>query len=187
MASLLALVLSVAGCVSGRHPEARRADRGCDSIEGVFSNLGRNDEDPAEKGPEYLRAYLLDHLVTPDELSPRIIKGAQVAVAIRHLGGGRLRFAVLDSDGTVLTTGIRSYDRCSKGVLQSRSSRELGAGWIGSDEKLRHFLVINAGRLMLSLESTAAGMFLGFPIVGGSAAWWEFPPDPRFDLDDLDL
>lgn len=186
-----ALAIATSGCVSGKYPGERRSLSDCGEVEGVFSNAGRNAKG-AEQGhsPRSSTPLLTSLFDTSDQPADRDAQ-SELSVAIRHLGEGRLQFAVLDRQGDILESGTHQYfESCRRGVLKKvwRESLSTGEGWIGSDEKRTDTLFVNSeGLLVLTTQGTMAGIFLGFPIVGGSAEWREFSPDERFAIDEIDF
>ena len=186
-----ALAVTASGCVSGRYPGERRSLFDCGELEGVFSNAGRNAKS-AEPGlsPRRYTPFLASLFDASGETAD-LDAQSELSVAIRHIGGGRLRFAILDRQGNIRESGTHQYfESCRKGVLERvwTESLNTGEGWLGTDEKRTDTLFVNAeGLLVLTAKGTAAGLFLGFPIVGGSAEWREFSPDGRFDIDDVDF
>ena len=190
LASLAIVVPAVSGCVGGRHPALQADLLDCGSLAGVFHNVGKNAKDPDEYAAYDLREFLLDNLVTTDELSPKYIKGHDVSVAIQHVGSGTLKFAVLDDKGSVVKTGTHAYyDSCSNGLLEKKWKEDPGEpGYVGSDQRNRQTLFVTAeGKLVVSKEFKIYGVFIGLPAVGGAADWGEFALDPRYDVRTIDF
>ncbi|MEM9552846.1 MAG: hypothetical protein AAGC60_01185 [Acidobacteriota bacterium] len=176
--------------MSGKYPGNSRSLFDCGDLEGVFSNAARTSE-----GEDFLTqrshtSWLTRLFETSDE-SADLDAQSELSVAIRHIGGGRLQFAFLDRQGTIRKSGTYDhFESCRNGVLKKVWSENLktGEGWIGTDEKRTDTLFVNTdGILVLTSKGTAAGIFLGFPIVGGTADWQEFSPDGSFDIDDVDF
>ena len=185
------LVVTASGCVSGRYPGERRSLFDCGELEGVFSNAGRNAKG-AEQGLSPRRyTPLLTSLFDASDEPADLDAQSELSVAIRHIGGGRLQFAILDRQGNTRESGTHQYfESCRKGVLERvwTESMSKGEGWLGTDEKRTDTLFVNSeGLLVLTAKGTAAGLFLGFPIVGGSVEWREFSPDGRLAIDDVDF
>lgn len=186
-----ALAVTASGCVSGHYPGNRRSLFDCGELEGVFSNAGRNAKG-AEQGLSP-RSYtpLLTSLFDASDEPADLDAQSELSVAIRHIGGGRLQFAILDRQGNSRESGTHHhFESCRNGVLRRvwTDTLHLSEGWLGTDEKRTDKLFVNAeGLLVLTAKGTAAGLFLGFPIVGGSVGWREFSPDGRFDIDDVDF
>ncbi|MEM8995241.1 MAG: hypothetical protein AAGF23_10675, partial [Acidobacteriota bacterium] len=172
-------------------PGERRSLFDCGEVEGVFSDAGRN----AKGAEEWLapRSYtpLLSMLFVASDEPFDLDAQSELSVAIRHIGGGRLQFAILDRQGKTLESGTHHhFESCRNGVLEKVWTEALprSKGWLGTDEKRTDKFFVNAdGLLVLTSKGTAAGLFLGFPIVGGSVAWREFASDDRFDIDDVDF
>ncbi len=188
---LITVVFAAAGCASGGKARPRSASVGCDSVAGVFSNLGRLDRDPAKYAPEDLQTFLLEHLETLERL-PRRFRGANdVSVALRHVSDGELRYAVIDASGAIVHRGTSTrYAACSRGVLERVKKIELKLedGWLGSDETYTQSLYIAvAGELVVGSKSAAYGLFLGFPILSKQGTWSEYPSDSRFDVGSFDF
>ena len=185
------LAVIACGCVSGGYPGEAKSLFGCGELEGVFSNAGRNAK-RAEEGRSP-RSYtpLLTSLFDASDEPAGLDAQSELSVAIRHLGGGRLLYAILDHKGNTRQSGTNGhFESCRNGVLRRVWKETLHAsdGWLGTDEKRTETLFVNTeGSLVLTAKGTAAGLFLGFPIVGGSAEWREFSPDGRFDIDDVEF
>jgi len=191
LASLAIVMVAISGCAGSRHPALRAELLDCSSLAGVFHNVGSNDLDPERyPQPHSLREFLLADLVTTDELSPRFIKGHDVSVAIKHVGRGVLKFAVLDGEGSVVKRGTYSYyESCSKGVLEKRWKEDVREdGYFGSDQTNRHYLFVSVdGKLVVSRMTKYFGVFVVLPVIGSSTHWGEFGPDPRYDVRAIDF
>lgn len=187
---IFAVVLGTAGCVTGKYEGNTRSKHDCGSLGGVFLNAGRNAKDGSQGLSASSYTPLLIHVVDKHPgTRPDIEHESKFSVAIRHVGRGKIDWALVDEEGGVVRTGAyEHYATCSKGVLKKTGRQEIGEGWVGTKEKITSILFVNEdGNLVVTTQSTAAGLFLGFPIVGTDAHWKEFSPHPRFDLADIDF
>lgn len=187
------LLIVCTGCVTtGKYsgPSSSRYD--CSSMAGVFFNLGRNSKDPKKNyPPQNYRAFLVATLTDSDHISSDMREEPEISVAIKHVGSGRVKYALLDASGNILETGTQqNYDACSRGVLKRvrRDELKLSDGWLGPEPKLTSTLLINTeGKLLISTKEFAAGLFLGFPIISDSVFWEEFSPNPQLDVHDIEF